>query len=84
MIIDPSIVSVFNFWHGLVGKKKPSTPLKREPKRSKIAKFESYLLENNEDMAPPRGNILQTFFMVLGANWPFTLQSQQNFNSDFG
>ena len=61
MIIDPSIVSVFNFWHGLVGKKKLSTPLKREPKRSKIAKFESYLLENNEDMAPPRGNILQTF-----------------------
>ena len=61
MIIDPSVVSVLNFWHGPVSKKKLSTPLKRGPKKSKIAKLEIYLLEKNEDMAPPKDNILQTF-----------------------
>ena len=60
MIIDPSIVSVLNFWHGPVSKKTVNTA-KEGLKRSKIAKLEIYLLEKNEDMAPQRDNILQTF-----------------------
>lgn len=42
-------------------KKTVNTAKKEGLKRSKIAKVEIYLLEKNEDMAPQRDNILQTF-----------------------
>ena len=65
-------------------KKTVNTAKKEGLKRSKIAKVEIYLLEKNEDLAPAKGHNFTDFCMVWGANWPFTLQSQQNLISDFG
>ena len=47
-----------NFQHGSVSEN-PLTLLKRKPKNSKIAKFESYLLK--KDIAPQSHKILQTY-----------------------